>query len=139
MPEFFIDEDGQANFVWPHPENTRFKSDYYHIDSEGFLTIRWRLSRDARFVAGGNYDFRSVIDVVFDRFGGDAANEVREAAEEMVDTVKALSRADAEAFFATADIDTLMHLRSLGLPSGVGEMAVRGLFDIRRRRKNGRS
>lgn len=107
----------------------------FWLDSDGFVTISRKLSLEARGRAGGNFTFRSVVDALFDLEGGDVAYEFQEIVTTMVDCVNALGREEAADYFAAADNDTVMHLRKMGLCSGVGEMEARGFFDVHRYKK----
>lgn len=107
----------------------------FWLDHDGYVTVSGRLSKEASGRAGGNFDHRSVMDVIYELEGGDAAYAYEVAAIAMIDSVHAMSREDAEAFYQAADKDTLLHLRSLGLCGGVGEKESRGLFDYVPRRQ----
>jgi len=101
----------------------------FWLDHDGNLTLSRRLSLEARSRAGGNFDHRSVMDVLIELEGGDIAAAYQLAAVSMVDTINASSREDAEKFYSDVDMDTVLHLRPLGLCGGASEMEARGLFD----------
>ncbi len=106
-------------------------SSLFWLDEDGFVTISQRLSLAARDRTSGNFDHQSVMDVLYDLEGGDIAYEYEIAATEMVDTINALSRADAEEAYNKLDADTILHLYPLGLSPSVDAMEVRGLFSLR--------